>query len=159
VITLRELVDDDWQDWRELRLRALAEDPDAFGSTLSDWSGPLDTEARWRGRLHDVAHNVLAELDGEPVGMVSATEPSGGIAELISMWVAPSARGHGAGDALMQDVARWAHGQQATMLLLDVREANDAAIGLYVRHGFTDVGPTPAEPGAPPERRMTRPLP
>ena len=49
---------DDWQLWRELRLAALAEAPDAFGSTLAEWSGAGDTEQRWRTRLHGVALNL-----------------------------------------------------------------------------------------------------
>lgn len=46
---------DSWRMWRELRLAALAEAPNAFGSTLAEWSGAGDTEQRWRARLEDVA--------------------------------------------------------------------------------------------------------
>lgn len=158
MIELRELFEDEWLDWRALRLAALAEAPEAFGSTVSDWSGPLDTEERWRARLRDVAHNVVAEVDGSPVGMVSGIEPHEGAAELISLWVAPSARGLGVGDALIEDVVGWARAHGASTLLLDVRDGNDVAIALYVRHGFCDVGATPDDAGEPPERRMTRPL-
>jgi hypothetical protein len=49
-----------------LRLAALAEAPAAFGSTLSDWSGPGDTEERWRARLASVAHNIVLEHGGSP---------------------------------------------------------------------------------------------
>ncbi|HVC23654.1 MAG TPA: hypothetical protein VNH82_09560 [Candidatus Dormibacteraeota bacterium] len=43
--------------------------------------------------MADVEFNVLADLGGGPVGMVSATATGQGEAELISMWVAPEARG------------------------------------------------------------------
>lgn len=45
------LTPDDWPIWRELRLAALAEAPQAFGSRLADWQGEGDREERWRDRL------------------------------------------------------------------------------------------------------------
>ncbi len=127
----------------------MAEAPAAFGSTLPDWSGPGDTEERWRARLAGVALNIVLTWNGEPVGMVSATTPGGdGAIELISMWVAPFARGHGVGDAAVHRVLAWAqieHGRSPVELSVKVH--NDPAIRLYRRHGFTDVGPSPNDPG------------
>src|SRR5690349_14341050 len=101
-IHLRRIGIDDWALWRKLRLEALAEAPYAFGSTLADWQGQGDTEARWRGRLSDVPLNVIAEWQETAAGMVSATAPDpDGAVELISMWVAPAVRGYGIGDALV----------------------------------------------------------
>lgn len=142
-----------------MRLRALAEAPYAFGSTLAGWSGLNDREARWRQRLADVEFNVLADLGGGPVGMVSATATGQGEAELISMWVAPEARGRGVGDALVQAVVGWATEVGARRLVLGVRQANAQAIALYRRHGFDDLGlyGDPTAPG-PPERCMARRL-
>jgi hypothetical protein len=70
------LTSDDWQLWRQLRRRALAEDPAAFGSTLAQWSGAGDTEQRWRARLNDVACNLVVFDDGVAAGMISATTPA-----------------------------------------------------------------------------------
>ncbi|MDQ2841327.1 MAG: hypothetical protein M3Y72_09865 [Acidobacteriota bacterium] len=67
---------DDWPLWRKLRLEALEEAPYAFSSTLVDWQGEGDTEARWRARLSTVPLNVVADLNGTVAGMVSATAPS-----------------------------------------------------------------------------------
>lgn len=87
---------DGWRLWRELRLAALAEAPDAFGSTLAEWSGAGDTDQRWRARLHGVALNLVLLANGVPVGMVSATAPDNqGHIELISLWVAPATQGQG----------------------------------------------------------------
>lgn len=86
---------DDWQVWRGLRRAALAEAPAVFGSTLAEWSGTGDTEPRWRLRLARVALNLVLTEAGQPAGMVSATAPDAdGAVELISLWVAPAARGH-----------------------------------------------------------------
>ena len=63
----RRLTEDDWTLWRDVRLRALADSPGAFGSTLGYWSGPGDREERWRSRLADVPFNVVALGDRTPI--------------------------------------------------------------------------------------------
>ena len=87
MIELRTLTPDDWPTWRELRLAALADAPYAFGSRLADWQGDGDRAERWRARLEmPGSYNVVAVLDGRPVGMITGVpgdEP--GVAELISM--------------------------------------------------------------------------
>ncbi len=98
------------EPWRELRRIALLEAPGAFGSTLAEWSGEGDTEARWRARLGNVALNLVLVLDGVPVGKVSAgaTEVAGTV-ELISLWIGPGARGRGGvGDEAVRRVMAWA---------------------------------------------------
>ena len=137
---------DDWRLWRRLRLAALAEAPAAFGSTLAEWSGPGDTEDRWRARLTDVPLNLVLTVDGEPAGMVSATDPCPDV-ELISMWVAPTARGQGVGDVAVRRVLDWALGERgADHVVLSMRTDNEPAARLYRRHGFVDIGPSPEDP-------------
>ncbi|WP_441247572.1 N-acetyltransferase family protein [Kitasatospora sp. McL0602] len=143
---MRTLRSDDWQLWRELRLTALAGAPYAFGSTLADWQGAGDREDRWRSRLEITgALDLVAVLDGTPVAMASGVPSDGDpvAAELISMWVAPQARGRGVGDGLITEIARWAAEEGYATLKLAVMPHNDAAIALYRRHGFTDTD----EPG------------
>lgn len=143
MIVLRVLTSDDWPTWRDLRLQALADAPSAFGSALADWQGDGDTEDRWRSRLALAAsYNLVALLDGEPVGMASGVPVDGdeSAAELISMWVTPQARGRDVGDALVLGVEAWARAHGADTLELAVLEGNDAAAALYERHGFTDTG-------------------
>ena len=101
-----------------------------------------------------VRFNVIVELDGRAVGMVSCTEPVDGEAELISMWVAPQARGRGVGQSLIEDVRKWATAQGARRLVLSVRTRNEPAIRLYTRSGFIDCGPAGASEGVEPEGKM-----
>jgi ribosomal protein S18 acetylase RimI-like enzyme len=143
VIELRELTSDDWQVWRELRLAALEEAPYAFGSQLSDW---VDAEeGRWRARLDlPGSRNVVAVLDGRPVGMASGLRAEeDGVVELVSMWIAPDGRGRGIGDRLMAQVEQWAREADAQVLKLSVANGNEIAHNLYLRAGFTDTD----EPG------------
>ncbi|WP_433929988.1 GNAT family N-acetyltransferase [Sorangium cellulosum] len=134
------MTSEEWAVWRDVRLRALADAPHAFGSTREEWENA--SEERWRARLElPGSHNLVAYVDDEPVGMATGA-PFEGTYELISMWVAPEVRGHGVGDALVAEILRWAREQGASELRLDVKEHNLSAISLYVRHGFIDVGPS-----------------
>ncbi|MGH8981826.1 MAG: GNAT family N-acetyltransferase [Acidimicrobiales bacterium] len=154
MISLRTVGEDEWELWRSLRRAALADAPDAFGSTLAEWSGSGDTEERWRRRLRTVPCNVVASLDEIPVGMVSGTGPVDEVVELIGMWCAPRARGAGVGDALVAAIVQWARSQGAASLQLDVRVQNPFAIALYERQGFVDEGLSTAVGVEFPERRM-----
>jgi len=137
MIRLRVCSEDDWALWRDIRLAALAEAPSAFGSTLADWQDA--DESRWRERLRSVPYNILVELDGTPAGMASGVPENDAIL-LISMWVAPFARGRGIGDRLIEAVADWARGRDARSVVLDVVSDNLPALALYVRNGFVDAG-------------------
>jgi len=137
VIRFEHIGPEDWRLWREVRLRALAEAPNAFCSSLSDWQGSGDTEQRWRERLGDVALNVVAVKDDRGVGQVSGTRTDDeDEVELISMWVAPDVRGTGIGDSLVEEVVRWAHRMGVRAVRLAVMKANPEAIALYRRHDF-----------------------
>jgi ribosomal protein S18 acetylase RimI-like enzyme len=141
-LAIRELGPDDWRLWRKLRLEALAEAPYAFTARLADWQADNDTAERWRRRLSiPGSFNVVAESDGQPVGMASgvhATDESA--AEVISMWVAPAARGRGVAKALVNEIARWAQDMGIRVMRLSVAEGNSAASSLYQRCGFRFTG-------------------
>ena len=161
-IRLRSVSVEDWCLFREIRLQALAEAPYAFSTRLSEWQGAGDTEERWRNRLQNVPLNVIAYYDGAAAGMVSAYEWDTNVetVELISMWVAPFARGRGIGDALIDHVREWAARRHAARVVLAVRDANETAIALYERNGFQDEGAVVADsPAAPAERRMVLTIP
>jgi ribosomal protein S18 acetylase RimI-like enzyme len=140
VIELRVLTPDDWPVWQALRLRALAEAPHAFNSTLADWQDA--GEERWRKVLSvPNSYTLVAVRDAEPVGMARGApgdEPD--VAELYSMWVSPAARGDGVGDRLISAIAGWARGTGARELRLAVKDGNAAAIALYERSGFRRTG-------------------
>ncbi|MFJ6620606.1 GNAT family N-acetyltransferase [Kitasatospora sp. NPDC091335] len=142
-LTLRPLTTVDWPLWRDLRLAALTDAPDAFKAGLADWRH--DGEARWRDRLRlPGAHGIAALLDDDPVGLVGGLPGSpDGVRELRSLWVAPRARGRGVADRLIEEVERWALATGGTTLRLAVLPGNAAALALYRRHGFAPL----AEPG------------
>jgi ribosomal-protein-alanine N-acetyltransferase len=61
-------------------------------------------------------------------------------AHLLNIAVAPEMQGHGYGAFLLQQAFTWATSQGARQMLLEVRPSNTAAITLYQRQGFTEIG-------------------
>jgi hypothetical protein len=61
--SVRRLGASEWEAWRSLRLRALAEDPAAFGSTYereAAWS-----DDGWRARIAELAPVLRLHVTGE----------------------------------------------------------------------------------------------
>ena len=94
--TLRRLTPDDWAVLRDVRLRALADSPDAFGSTL-DREQDFD-EKDWRRR--SVRPVWVAEVDGRPVAMAGIFS-NDGVLQVWGMWTDPDHRGQGLARALL----------------------------------------------------------
>jgi ribosomal protein S18 acetylase RimI-like enzyme len=148
-VEIIRLSPDDWAVFRDIRLRALADAPEAFGSRLAEWADA--PEERWRARLETVELNLVASRGGEHVGMVSAAV-HGDDVELTSMWVDPAFRGHGVAPRLSAAVVGWAHDAGRTTYLM-VRSDNARAVTAYQRAGFVDVGVREGN-GGPAETRM-----
>ncbi|MBH1936584.1 GNAT family N-acetyltransferase [Streptomyces sp. AV19] len=139
-ITVRPTGPEEWRLYRSVRLAALADAPYAFCST---WSGEnAFPEERWRERL--TRRNTFlaedAEDGGRPCGLVSVLPEEPRRAELVSMWVAPGARGRGAADLLVEAALAWADGHGRPEVRLWVTEGNEPAERLYARHGFRRTG-------------------
>lgn len=127
----------DGERWRRIRLEALREAPYAFGTTHADavqW-----TEARWEEQVQKLA-TFVAVVDGHDVGVARGAEHGPrDERELISMWVAPSARRRHIGALLIESVADWATAEGARALVLEVVAVNAPAVAMYERAGFVSL--------------------
>ncbi len=144
---------DDWESYREVRLAALTESPEAFFSTL-EREAELNEQV-WRQRLAS-APSFLAWRDGAPAGTVTAlpghvvsSTDFPGAWHLVAMWVSPAARGLGVGRLLVQTVIDQAAAAGAPAVLLWVFDANERARVLYERMGFKATELTDTRPGNP----------
>ncbi len=133
---------------RALRLRALADAPLAFGSTLTREASFTDDvwqERARRGASGTEGVTFVAELDTRWVGIATGLPedpdmPDDPRPALVGMFVGPEARGRGIGAALVSAVVGWARQRRAEGLCLWVTATNTPAIALYARCGFRDSG-------------------
>ena len=139
-VVIRRGVPDDWRASKRLRLRALADSPAAFSSTL-EREVAFDDEV-WRGRLELATTFFGVDDCGEFVGTVTGiSDPHESASrEVVAMWVEPEWRGRGVGGALLDAVVEWARAEGAASIALWVADGNDLARRLYERRGFVDTG-------------------
>ena len=79
-------------------------------------------------------------LEGEvPVGTFAMVPHGSACYELAKMAVAPSARGNGYGDLLIEEAIRWARSKDAKKVMLLSNTLLAPAIALYKKHGFKTV--------------------
>ena len=113
---IRRIRPDEGSSLRALRLRALAEAPLAFGSTLTREA--VFTDDAWHDRARRGASGTegvtfVAELEGQWVGIATGLTddpdaPDDPRPVLVGMFVGPEARGRGIGAALVDAVVDWA---------------------------------------------------
>ena len=129
---------DDWPLVKDIRLRALADAPDAFGATLAD--SAVQPDEVWRERLSGPSPTVLALEDGRPVAMGGGfLLPDSDAAMIWGMWTEPAARGRGLGRRILAAVVDWARDAGRTPYL-HVTEGNATARAVYVAAGFEPTG-------------------
>ena len=155
-ITVRRVRAEEWERLRAIRLRALADAPMAFGSTLADEQAQPDEFWRRRaagGAADDDRATFVAERDGAWVGIGTCVLQAGGAgarpAWVFGMWVEPAVRRQGTAQALLHVLAGWAWERGADVLNLHVVATNAPALALYARLGFHATGATEPLPHTP----------
>lgn len=128
---------------RAIRVRALADTPEAFGQTLAQAQALSDEEYTRRTQTAALGQErtfIVAE-DGNAdwIGMIAGHDEGARVA-LLSMWVAPDRRGVGLGKRLIQSLLQWAAAKPAHEMYLFVGEHNRPARALYASMGFTPSG-------------------
>jgi ribosomal protein S18 acetylase RimI-like enzyme len=146
---IRRAEAEDWELLRDVRLRALREDPDAFLQTYAEASAFSPEQWQARAAQANGASFVVegsAGAEGLATGFVD-TDP--GTVFLVGMWVAPSLRGTGVARDLVGHVVDWARARGATRVCLSVEAQNIRAARLYERSGFTELAEPPELPYTP----------
>lgn len=124
---LAELHEEDFaRPWSADEFAALLVQDTVFGYAVREVGHPKDMPAGF----------VLARLVADE-------------GEILTLAVSGAARRQGLGWALMDAVLRELHAQRAAALFLEVDETNVAAVALYRRLGFAQVGRRPAYYGHP----------
>lgn len=132
------------ETYRQVRLRALREDPMCFGSNYARES--VLTDADWLERASSLDGHTrigfLAMDAHEPCGLIACfqEEHDPALAQVLSMWVAPSRRGAGTAWSLLEAARSWAESRGIPALHLMVTSNNARAIRFYQRFGFSMTG-------------------
>ncbi|GAB76908.1 Acetyltransferase (GNAT) family protein [Austwickia chelonae] len=148
--TVRRLSEEEWTTYRDLRLTALAESPEAFVKSFAEEKN-YDEEL-WRARMRR-AERLVASTGGKDVGILSlrqADEEFEESAEIFGMWVTAELRGQGVATVLLQDAIREAKARGYDHLVYWVGTENARGVGFATGRGFR-----PSEQRRPMNRETT----
>jgi ribosomal protein S18 acetylase RimI-like enzyme len=150
-VEVRQAQAADWQALRQLRLRALADAPEAFASTLEVEAAFPDEVWQQRVQGGSASASLIAHQGGVDVGLarIFAEPNTPGRTHLVSLWVDPRYRRRGVAQSLVHRAVAWAVDRRAREVILWVADHNTAARKLYERHGFRPTGerqPLPSNP-------------
>lgn len=145
-MNVRRAIPGDEPVLRALRLEALTDAPEAFGSTYA--REEARTTADWQRWLAPGVTLILEEAGiprGLVAGMADSADPA--IVHLMAMWVHPRLRGTGAADALVAALLVWARERGAQRMQLMVIAANGRAQAILCPAGLQP-DRTPGSQGA-----------
>lgn len=142
--TIRRLSPGEATLYRQIRLDALLDSPEAFAT--SHESALKRNDESWIAQADGSAHGddraTFLVMDEEPVGMAAlyrdATDHTEG--ELIQMWIAPSYRGSSLAADLLDHVFTWAAERGFKTIRAEVTDGNTRALRFYERYGFRRMG-------------------
>lgn len=135
-ISVRLLDENEWSVYREVRLRALRESPEAFVATVDEEEE--FSEELWRERMNR-SRRLLAERDGEVLGVTSLGThevDERGVGELFGLWVAPEYRATGVARRLLEAAAGQARADDLAHLIYWVGTDNGRAVAFASSFGF-----------------------
>ncbi|MBN1429551.1 MAG: GNAT family N-acetyltransferase [Anaerolineae bacterium] len=148
VIDIRPAQETDYQTYRELRLEALRNHPEAFGA---DYAANAEQPMTfWTERLRSLGSNnmiyfavhneALVGMGGIYRGNSQKTQHS---ATIVSVYVQPEWRGLKIAEGLVFRCIEWGRTQRAAIVKLTVSATNTTAIRVYSRCGFAVYGIEP----------------
>lgn len=138
--TIRKLTEDDWREFSRIRLKALATDPNVFGS---NYEREKDTpEDDWRKTLRSEETAVFLIYDDEtPIGItcigIDRNDATKKTALLWGSWLAPEFRGKGLSELMYQARIDWAKRQPTVeKIIVSHRASNLSSKFANQKHGF-----------------------
>jgi ribosomal protein S18 acetylase RimI-like enzyme len=145
-VKIVKLAISDWKDFKEMRLAALKEEPQAFGSSYAKEAAYPDS--MWQERLREGENKkgiyLFAKLEGKMIGMVMGgrtdEDQQAGLAHVWGTYVDLKARGKGVGKELMQRVIEEiGKDMDVQKILVGVNAEQKPAIKLYESFGFKQI--------------------
>lgn len=130
-----------WETYRDIRLRGLREDPQAFARTYAE-EAAFPPE-KWLERASS-PYGFLAVANGVPLGIMGTYIPDESgerVAYIVGVFVAREARGKGTGSKLLAAVLEELKKDPTIRSVkLTVNRGQTPAVRLYEKFGFRVVG-------------------
>ena len=146
-VSIREAIDSDTEQFRQLRLNALQESPTAFPGDYSAYVNRPKSFWKERVKTGEGGMIFFAEHESQLIGMTGIrrgewpkTKHS---ATLWGVYVLPEWRGLHIAEALIDACTEWAKSNDVNTLHLGVTAASTSALRCYQRCGFTICGTEP----------------
>jgi GNAT superfamily N-acetyltransferase len=138
-LTITRTTIGDADDLREIRLLALRDEPDAYGSTYEE--SRRYPRSQWV-QMATEWNYYLARSNADVVGMASGGlfPPFPAARWLYGMFVRAEYRGTGVALELVRAVATWTRAADVSTLGLHVTTTVTRAAGFYTKIGFEPVG-------------------
>ena len=141
-ISIRQINENDWQDFRELRLKALRSDPKVFGSNYEREKNKSKLDWKeWVGEKHQA---IFFLYDGEKlIGMTGVFIPQDTVekstAYLWGSWLEQGYRRKGLSELMYKARIDWAKGNPSIRrIVVSHRESNSASKFANQKHGFVE---------------------
>ena len=117
-VLIRPAEPSDWEAVRDIRLRSLREEPDAYASDyLTETRFEPDV---WKQRLATASSQLTFDDDHALVGIATGLDTGAGDTYVVGMYVAPAARGSGCAHQLLDAIVELAVRRQGKRLVLEV---------------------------------------
>jgi ribosomal protein S18 acetylase RimI-like enzyme len=137
-ISFKKVSPEDWEKFREIRLKGLQSDPQAFGGTFESES--QEGEDYWKERFSNPERCFYA---AEEEGVFVATAGSKKIAEdnwmIVAVYTLPEFRGKNISKELIKRIIGEAKKTGAAKVSLMVNPMQESAVKLYEKLGFQTI--------------------
>ncbi|THB85440.1 GNAT family N-acetyltransferase, partial [Pantoea allii] len=122
-INVRKINEDDWRLLKTTRLNALKDSPLSF--SVSYLEASHYSELEWRERASGLRNIYFIAFSGKhPIGILGGKPSSTWGYTLIGMWVAPTFRGHGASNMLINHFKKFIFNRGCKEIFLSVSPDN-----------------------------------
>lgn len=142
-MNIRQLTTDDWSLYKQVRLKALKECPEAFGSSYEEEAEYSENQFKEMLAQND----LFGVFEGEALIAMAGYFTLKGLKTkhrgfLFGLYVEPQFRNQSVASKLLLDLLRHAKSKMS-QIHLSVVTTNEAALKLYKKHGFEIYGTEP----------------
>lgn len=137
---VKRLNKSDWEKYRDIRLEALKDEPDAFGSSYDEYKDKSDSY--WKDKMSLSSEKngksfLCAVLDDNNfVSIGGAYQDENNEWNVIAIYTKKEFRGSGAGALLFNKILEESKNRGIKKVFLRVNTKREPAISLYKKFGF-----------------------